>query len=182
MNEAELDARMARLAAGYRSEFEPVYRELLPRAVRAARRVVHGGASASVVDDVAQEALLAVFERASEFTPGRPCLPWFYAIVANELRGALRRAQRARARDVSVENAAPLAAADEPEMLLAERELRRALDLARESLDANSAQAIAVMLGDAEMPDVPRATFRKRLSRAYARLRAILAGAGGIDV
>ncbi|CAN5390352.1 hypothetical protein BH09MYX1_BH09MYX1_41530 [soil metagenome] len=180
MNEAELDERMARLAAGDRSELEAVYRELFPRAVRAARRAANG----SIVDDVAQEALLAVFERASEFTPGRPCLPWFYAIVANELRTSLRRDRRALTRDVSVDHphAHALSTDEEPEMLLAERELRRAIDVARSSLDTTSAQAIAVMLGDAEMPDVPSATFRKRLSRAYARLRTILAGTGGIDV
>lgn len=179
MHEAELDGRMARLSAGDRAEFAPVYRELLPRARRLARRMV----ADDVADDVAQQALLAVFERAAEFTPGRPCLPWFYAIVANQLRTFTRRDQRAVRRAASVERAALLASDDDPEALLGERELRRALAVALESLDEVSAQAIAAMLGDVDVPNVPAATFRKRLSRAYARLRAILAGPpGGFDV
>ncbi len=169
---------MARLSAGERAEFEPVYRELLPRARRVACRVV----APDSADDVAQQALVAVFERACEFTPGRPCLPWFYAIVANELRAVVRRDQRALRRGASVADASDLPSEDDPEALLVERELRRALDLARTELDDMSAEAIAVMLGEAESPDVPGATLRKRLSRAYARLRAILAGPGGIDV
>jgi RNA polymerase sigma-70 factor, ECF subfamily len=177
VNEAELDGRMARLAAGERAEFTPVYRELLPRARRVALRVV----ADDVADDVAQQVLLAVFERASEFTPGRPCLPWFYAIVANQLRTVSRREHRAAIRSASVERASALAADDQPESLLAERELRRALAVAIQSLDATSADAIAALLGD-ERPPIPPATFRKRLSRAYSRLRALLAGPGGFDV
>lgn len=84
--EAALDALMARLARGDRSAFDALYAALLPRAERlAAVRV--GGSEAA---DVAQNALLRVFARASEFEPDRPCLPWFYAIVANEVRGANR--------------------------------------------------------------------------------------------
>lgn len=169
---------MARLSAGERAEFEPVYRELLPRARRVACRVV----ARDVADDVAQQALVSVFERACEFAPGRPCLPWFYAIVANELRAVVRRNQRALQRGANVVHADALPSLEDPESLLVERELRRALELARGAIDETSAEAIAVMLGDAEAPSVPNATLRKRLSRAYARLRAILAGPGGIDV
>lgn len=169
---------MARLSAGERSEFEPVYRELLPRARRVACRVV----AADVAEDVAQQALVSVFERACEFTAGRPCLPWFYAIVANELRTVVRREQRALRRGANVVDANALPDVGDPESMLVERELRRALELARVALDDTSAEAIAVMLGDAQSPAVPNATLRKRLSRAYARLRAILAGPGGIDV
>ena len=169
---------MARLSAGERAEFEPVYRELLPRARRVACRVV----APDSADDVAQQALVAVFERACEFTPGRPCLPWFYAIVANELRSVGRRDQRAIRRTANVADASALPGKEDPESVLVERELRRALELARSALDDMSAEAIAVMLGEAESPDVPNATLRKRLSRAIARLRVILAGPGGIDV
>ena len=161
-----------------RSEFDPVYRALLPRARRVARREV----PADVADDVAQQALLAVFERAAEFTAGRPCLPWFYAIVGNTLRTITRRAHKARVRGVAVETVRDLAGADDPEAALAERELRRALDLAIAELDETSACAIAILLGETEPPPIPPATWRKRVSRAYARLRAILEVPGGSDV
>lgn len=168
---------MARLAAGERAEFDRVYRELLPRAQRVARRAV----PADVADDVAQQALLRVFERAAEFEPGRACLPWFYAVVANTLRTVTRRAQKARARGVALDDA-ELAALGDPETALAERELRRALAVAVDELDEISAASIAALLGEAEVPAIPPATFRKRLSRAYARLRALLDAPGGSDV
>ena len=84
--EADLDAWMSRLASGDRSAFEPLYAALRLRARRFALMRVGDEAA----DDVTQAALLKVFARASEFTPGKPCLPWFYAIVVNEIRAARR--------------------------------------------------------------------------------------------
>ena len=67
LDEATLDALMARLAQGERAAFDPLFRALEARARRLARARVDA-ASAS---DVAQSALLKVFARAHEFTPGR---------------------------------------------------------------------------------------------------------------
>jgi len=169
MNEAELDALMARLADGDRGAFDPLYRELLPRALRAARRSL----APDVADDIAQGALERVFFRASEFDTGRACLPWFYAIVANEIRGARR--ERAHAALV-VEPASEMPSADE---LLAKRELEVALDRAIDALDGPSADAIAALLGRTAPLALAAPTVRKRLSRAYARLRTILGGSHG---
>jgi len=164
---------MARLARGERAAFDPLYRALRPRALRLAQARL--GADGSV--DVAQSALLKVFARASEFTPGRPCLPWFYAIVANEIRAA----RRAWGRLVHEERA--LAArpdeADDAELQLLARELERSLELAIDALDEEAARAIRAALGRAPAPAVSAVTFRKRVSRAYAKLRLAL---GGHDV
>ena len=172
-NEATLDALMARLARGDRAAFEPLYLALQPRALRLATARV--GASSAA--DVAQSALLRVFSRASEFEPGRPCLPWFYAIVGNEIRTA----QRGAARYVLelAPSQEPLDEARDAESKLVTRELERALQLAIDSLDAESANAVRAMLGLAPMPELQPATFRKRVSRAYAKLRLLL---GGHDV
>jgi RNA polymerase sigma-70 factor (ECF subfamily) len=169
MSEAELDALMARLADGDRSAFDPLYRELRPRALRAARRVL----APDVADDVAQGALERVFFRAGEFASGRACLPWFYGIVANEVRGTRRK--RAHA-PLIVEPAADVPSADEA---IARRELERALDRAITELDGPSAEAIAALLGRAAPLTLAAPTVRKRLSRAYARLRTILGGSHG---
>jgi RNA polymerase sigma-70 factor (ECF subfamily) len=168
--EADLDAWIARLAHGDRSAFEPLYAALLPRAMGLARMKLGPQAA----PDVAQSALLRVFSRASEFEAGRPCLPWFYAIVSNEIRAY----QRHDARVVPTEEIDMVADGD-PESELAVRELARSLDLAIEALDVPSAEAIHAMLGRGPMPSLPSATFRKRLSRAYAKLRWML---GGRDV
>lgn len=167
--EAELDAWMNRLAGGDRTAFDPLYAALRPRAhALAARRLTR-----PLADDVAQSALLRVFARASEFTPGRPCLPWFYAIVANEIRSAHRREARSTTMEISPDT---IADAEDAEAQMIEREAERALELAVESLDADSAGAIAAVLGRSPPPDIAPATLRKRVSRAYAKLRLLLGG------
>jgi RNA polymerase sigma factor (sigma-70 family) len=170
IREAELDLLMSRLARGDRTAFDGLYAALGPRALRFARLRVGDGDAA----DVAQEALERVFARASDFTPGRPCLPWFYAILGNELRANRRR----RARLVLDETASTSVVAPDPdaEATLLQRELERALESAVAELDAGAAAAIAALLGHAAPPDVKPATLRKRLSRAYAKLRLLLGG------
>lgn len=167
----ELDRWMARLADGDRSAFEPLYAALYPRAHRLARWRVGDSAAA----DVAQEALLRVFSRASEFEAGRPVLPWFYAIVANEVRAVLRSPQRRRT-ELRADPDADAVEATDPEQELLERELHQALEQALASLDAPSAEALGALLGRSARPAVEPATFRKRVSRAYVRLRALLQG------
>jgi RNA polymerase sigma-70 factor (ECF subfamily) len=173
VREAELDRLMGQLARGDRSAFEPLYFELRPRAIRLARKRL----GESDANDVAQNALLKIFSRASEFTPGRPCLPWFYAIVANEIQSSRRRQARFTDHDEVLQNKA--IGEDDAEAQLVAREMERALELAIDELDEDGANAINAMLGNAPLPNLSAATFRKRVSRAYAKLRLLL---GGHDV
>jgi RNA polymerase sigma-70 factor (ECF subfamily) len=170
--EGDLDALMARLSRGDRSAFDPLYEALRPRALRLSRARL-GDDSAG---DVAQAALLNVFARASEFTAGKPCLPWFYAIVANEIQARRRRDGRLV---LGAEPAESALDEPDPEAQVMQRELERALDLAVGALDDASANAVRAMLGLVPMPAVAPATFRKRLSRAYGRLRLLLGGDHG---
>ena len=57
-----------------------------------------------------------------------------------------------------------------------ERELRAAVAQAVQSLDAASAEAIGALLGEVDRPAIDEAAFRKRVSRAYAKLRVLLGG------
>jgi DNA-directed RNA polymerase specialized sigma24 family protein len=164
-NEAELDALMDRLADGDRSAFDPLYAALRPRAVRLGRARV----GAAHAEDVAQATLLRVFSRAAEFQRGRAVLPWFYAIAANESRAIERRLVRGVAAPDAVAAAAP-----DPETEVLQQEMHRALDRAIADLDDDAAAAILTVLDEAARPDIKPATFRKRLSRAYTRLRVIL--------
>lgn len=165
--EADLDAWMSRIASGDRSAFEPLYAALRVRARRFA--LMRVGEQAA--DDVTQSALLKVFARAREFTPGKPCLPWFYAIMVNEIRAAQRKDARLVATDLADD---AIVSSDDAESQMIERELARALELAVDSLDDEAAAAIAAVLGRAPLPACAAATFRKRVSRAYAKLRLIL--------
>lgn len=157
---------MSRLAGGDRDAFDPLFRALWPRAVAAAGRRLEPNAAA----DAAQSAMLRVFSRAAEFRRGSPVLPWFYAVVANEVR-AVARASKAHA---ELDAARSITDGADPEGLSVERELREALARAIDSLDAASAKAIAALLGEMERPNVGDAAYRKRLSRAYAKLRVLL--------
>lgn len=172
-NEATLDALMARLADGDRAAFDPLFDALYPRALRLARLKLGGDGAA----DVAQNTMLRVFDRAAEFIPGRPVLPWFYAIAANEVR-ALQRAARAQAARTSMETTEPVAD-DDPERALLDHELHAVLDRAIASLDSTSAEAIGALLGRRDRPPLDDAAWRKRVSRAYARLRVLLGGSYG---
>ncbi len=173
-SEDELDGWMARVAVGDRAAFDPLFRALYPRALRLARQKLAPDQAA----DAAQQILMTLFARASEFEAGRPALPWFYACAANEIHSAKRKAARSL-RDADVSAAGRVMADADPEQDLLERELRRSLDVALSSLDDESAAAIHALLGEGPRPAVAPATFRKRVSRAYARLRLLLGGADG---
>jgi RNA polymerase sigma factor (sigma-70 family) len=171
-SEDQLNEWMSRLSQGEREAFDPLFRALYPRALRLARvRLPDEQAS-----DVAQTVLMKIFARASEFEPGRPALPWFYAAAANEIHGQRRRAAMQAGRAVAEERAHTLAGTDDPERTLLERELRGALQRAIASLDEASAEAIACLLDDRPCPGLSAPAFRKRVSRAYARLRLFLRG------
>ncbi|HEX8796326.1 MAG TPA: hypothetical protein VF765_35490 [Polyangiaceae bacterium] len=166
MRERELDDLMSRLAGGDRDAFDPLFRALWPRALAAAGRRLEAHAAA----DAAQSAMERVFSRAAEFRAGSPVLPWFYAVLANEVR-AMARGTKAHA---AIESAQGVTDGDDPEGLSVERELREALARAIDSLDSASAEAIASLLGEKERPNIGDAAYRKRLSRAYAKLRVLL--------
>lgn len=168
MQEADIDAWMARLSRGDRDAFGPLYAELAPRAIRfAMRRLERADA-----EDAAQSALMKVFSRASEFTPGRPVLPWFYAVVFNEVTAIARRKK-------------PLAAAELLERLpsndedaaarLEEGDLLARLATAIDALDPASREAVLARLDGHDARPSP--ALRKRISRAYGRLRLLLGGA-----
>jgi DNA-directed RNA polymerase specialized sigma24 family protein len=171
-DEDELDRLMAQLAQGERDAFDPLFRALHPRALRLARARL-GPARA---DDAAQAALERVFARAGAFTPGRPVLPWFYAIVANQVRALAREGAAGRAEAERSAGEVWATAPEDPERLLLEHELRCAVERATASLDDVSAETIAVLLGNGVRPAIAPPAFRKRVSRAYARLRLLLGG------
>lgn len=156
---------MAELADGERRAFEPLFAALYPRALAVGKRRVP-----ELAEDVAQSTLTRLFAHASDFEPGRPVLPWFYAICANEVRSALRR----RGQRGDVEATEIVSEAATPEEELAEAELLRLLDAEMEKLDPDSAEAIGALLGRNPLPDVPSPTFRKRVSRAYQKLRRMI--------
>ncbi len=120
---------------------------------------------------MAQTALLKVFARASEFTPGRGCLPWFYAIVANEMR-ASRRATHRLAAVVSGRSSCAERERDAGEQLSVTSSRLRSNRPSRARPRRRADHRRAPRSRAA--PELPSPTFRKRVSRAYAKLRMLL--------
>jgi RNA polymerase sigma-70 factor (ECF subfamily) len=137
-----LQQELTALARGERAAFDPLFRRLWPLLRGFARRFL----SAEEADDVAQEALLRIFRRASEFDPGRDALAWVLGIVAWQVRTQRTKARRRR---------------EEPAEALPERETSSASpeeEAAAAELTAALDRALAEALGG-----------RRRDSPRYAR-------------
>jgi RNA polymerase sigma factor (sigma-70 family) len=166
---------MGRLVDGDRSAFRPLFEALYPRALRVARRRLDDAHA----EDAAQRTMTAVFARALEFDSGRAVLPWFYAIAANETHALARKVRSAELREAPAAAGEHVSGDGDPEHALSIAEMRALLREAVAGLDPHSAAAIEAHLAD-EPRDGPRSpALRKRLSRAYARLRTRIEDALG---
>lgn len=169
-----LDASMARLARGDRSAFTPVFQALWPRTLRLCAGILKNEADAA---DAAQQALAKLLERASEYDPRRPALPWALGIAFWECRTLLKR--RARRREVPVDDALSRATTGGQEDAV-ERELVEAAVHALGTLsDADKETLVATFWEEAA--SVGGATLRKRRERALVRLRAAFRRLYGLD-
>jgi len=163
---AALQRDLTALARGERSAFEAVFRRLWP--------VVRGFAGGCLppheADDVAQEALVRIFRRASAFDPERDALTWSLGVAAWEIRTHRQRARRRREEPLN-SAAQPADRTLSPEDAAAAKERSAMLARALSQLSAADAASL-VAYARGERPDLPGATFRKRVSRALSRLRA----------
>src|SRR6185436_12336798 len=160
-----LQALMTRLADGDRSALHPAFEALWPilRGV-AARHLPPADA-----EDAAQEALLKIFRRAGSFDRVRSALAWAIGIAGWEVRSARRRRVRRREAPIADAGFRPDAAPD-PEAAILLRDLEATLEAAIGALEPGDAETLG-LYARGERPPIAAATFRKRVSRALARLR-----------
>jgi RNA polymerase sigma-70 factor (ECF subfamily) len=168
-----LSRLLARLADGDREAFDPLFEAAWPRVRGVCVRVLGDGPQA---DDAAQQAMLDVFRRASDYDPSRAALPWLVGIAGWTCRTHLRRV--ARQRLAPLDGAEPLALGPSPEEAALDAELRRAVRAAVADLSPLDAETLWDTLardeGLLDRPAAPAgATLRKRLQRASGRLRAL---------
>lgn len=158
---------MVRLAEGDRAAFDTVFAGLWLELLAFVRGAMSGHADA---DDLAQQTLLKIFFRISEFDTSRDGVAWAFGIAIYEVR-TLRR-KRQRRREVSAESAGPATdARPSPEAVLIETDLRRAL---AESLgELTDADRAVLLPDDADEIGVSPVAWRKRRQRALARLRSV---------
>src|SRR5215831_11336409 len=129
-------AAMVQLAEGHRAAFDAVFAGLWPELLAFVRRAMPGQADA---EDLAQQTLLKIFFRISEFDTARDGVAWAFGIAIYEVRTLRRRRQRRR--EVGADAAGPVADVQpSPEAMLIETDLRRALgDSLGELTDADRA-------------------------------------------
>jgi RNA polymerase sigma-70 factor (ECF subfamily) len=161
----ELDVLMARLADGDRSVFSDVFKRLWPPIERFCRGMLQSDADAA---DAAQQAMTKILERASDYDPARPAMPWAFAIAAWECRTLARK--RHRRGEVAEERAGDPAGGHAEDELV-RRDLLQAAAYALGTLSRVDQETLAATFFD-EMPAITGATLRKRRERALDRLRA----------
>jgi RNA polymerase sigma factor (sigma-70 family) len=166
---------MVRLADGDRSAFDPMFDALWPSVRRFAERALGSAADA---EDAAQAALLKVFERAGDFDTDRDAMSWIFGVVAYECRQARQR--RARRREAREPAELESVSDHDIERAAIARDLEAALHDAIGTLSAEDRQTMAAVI-DGRRPDVPEATFRKRVERAMKRLRVAWSTRHGSD-
>jgi RNA polymerase sigma factor (sigma-70 family) len=137
--------------------------------------------SAADAEEAAQDAFVKAYRALGRFRQGAPFRPWLLRIVANEARNRARSGRRRqglalRAAAVSDRDAAP-----SPETAALALEDREALVAALNRLEPRDREVIGYrfLLGlseaeTAEVLDVRLGTAKSRLSRAMAKLRAVL--------
>ena len=152
---------MIRLAGGDRSAL-PRVASGLDGPVRAfCAKLLGPGADA---EDAAQEALLELFARASDFERTGDVLAWALTIAAWECRTVRRRTSRSRTSSLAAD---PPSEAAGPDTTLEERRLREAFAAAVLELSPSDRAVLEDVL--AERGQGP--TFRKRKERMLDRIR-----------
>lgn len=155
---------LVRLADGDRSAFEPLFQALWPLLRRFAGRLLTNAVDA---EDIAQQTLMKVFVRVSEFDRQRDALTWILGIVVWECRTVRRKMSRRREQPLP-EDMDPTVDSGEAELV--ERNL---LETVREVLCDLRPQDIETIQRalQGQRPTGGDAAFRKRLERATRRLR-----------
>lgn len=179
----ELQELLTRLADGERAAFDRAFALLWPVLRDFCRRALPGPDG----EDAAQGALVDLFERADEFDPALPALPWALGIAAWHCRTLRKRAQRRRedcppradAAD-ALEGSGAVAPSADPETAAIEQDLRRAAAELLGDLRGPDVETL-LCLSRGERPGVAPATFRKRAERALQRFRAAWRARHGID-
>ena len=165
------------VAAGRdRAAFAMLFSHYAPRVKTFLQR---RGADAAQAEELAQEALLAVWRKADQFDPGRATASaWIFAIARNLRIDALRRARLAI--PVADPSDAPEPPPGADALLSADQRARRLHD-AIAALPAEQSEALRLAYFDershSEMETalaIPLGTVKSRLRLAMARLRAAL--------
>jgi len=163
---------MARLAGGERAAFQPVFSQSWPPVLRFCKAVLKHDSDAN---DAAQQAMMKLFTRASEYDPKRPALPWVLGIAAWECRTWRKKQQRRKEAALDTSPELPITSKD-----LEAHDLEQAALQALGTLSDLDREALRAVFWEESAP-VAGATLRKRKERALERLRTAFRRLYGFD-
>lgn len=174
------EALLARSAGGDRLAFDALAGRHLERAYRIALRIV---GSAAEAEDVAQEAMVRVWESAARFDPSRARFStWCYRIIVN-LAVSQQRRPATLALDAALEIADP---ADDAETRIATREAQAGLVAALDAMPARQRAALVLVYYEemsaadaAEVLEISPRALEGLLRRGRQFIRERLAEADG---
>jgi RNA polymerase sigma-70 factor (ECF subfamily) len=171
------DSRLAAAVAGDRAALVAVVTELLPRVRNLVRYLVRGDAD---VDDIAQEALVAILDGLPSHRGEGTLQAWADRVVARSTFASLRRARRASAH---VDGGADLAAVPDPGGPPDEYAARRRAVALLDQIPEDQRRALVLhhVLGMSVQEiagelSLPFETVRSRLRIGMGKLRALHEG------
>ena len=154
----------------------PVFDGLHPVVRSFCRRLLPNAADA---EDATQVTLERLFFKVSDFDPRGDALGWALAIASAECRTVARK--RFRRRETSDAPLASFGVESQAERDLLHAEMKKALEDVLGTLKPEDAQTLLQWVELEPRPEIPGATFRKRLERAARRLRAAWRTRYGLD-
>ena len=162
---------MAQAQAGDREAFHLLFKDVGPVITRFLRRRV---SDSTQIEDICQEAMIAVYKSRHTYEPGRPFEPWLFAIVRKVSGEHLRREQQRRAFQIPVEE---LPEVSSEHGSLNDLELREAFgQLSPTQIEALGLTKIVGLSVEqaAQRTGTTVGSMKLRVHRAYASLRRSL--------
>lgn len=176
-----IDARVQAAVAGDRAAAEALLAELLPRVRNLVRYLIRGDHE---VDDIAQEALIALARGLAGYRGDGAFTAWADRIVARVTFAHLRKVRRDQAQRAEVPDLAAVPHPDgPPDPYATRRQMVKLLDQIptdqRHALVLHHVLEMSVP-EIADQLEISPETVRSRLRLGKARMRALLPGAGSV--
>lgn len=182
---SDMAALVARVAADRdREAFETLFDHYAPRLAAYLQRL---GADAALAEEIAQDAMVALWRKADQFDPQKSSVgTWLYRIARNRRIDLIR---RSRGGDIALEEAAhPVDEAPRPDEACSARERETLMRRALKALPAEQLALVRLAFFEghshseiANETGLPLGTVKSRIRLAFCRLRRRLEDDGVAD-